>query len=234
MQHLTVNQGIRRRRHEIDAGSTPGNPTHSTSLPPSWPGSTAGTVIDLDISQHPPSRTGSSSLTPTPNFAIQFSGERGPSVSTRPGFTELRQESQNSSALRYLPIRPLLVYLSHLTNSSWFWALLALVSLITQITQIEDVSPHLQSVSQSTELIITVLFDAEIASQLFETWPNWHLHRAETWVDLMSAIGSTALLVPGLHHSGMYSLLTLFPLMRLHRLRLLVLKTQRHFVSDFF
>ncbi|KAI0321538.1 Ion transport protein-domain-containing protein [Amylostereum chailletii] len=101
----------------------------------------------------------------------------------------------------------------------WCWVALALLSLVLQATFGVDLDPTHREVLDKSELILTILFDAEILIRIAGHFPDWRsfMHKGNNWLDTVLAIGSTIILIPAVHNSRAYPWLTVFELMRFYR-----------------
>ncbi|KAF9265047.1 hypothetical protein L218DRAFT_899321 [Marasmius fiardii PR-910] len=108
--------------------------------------------------------------------------------------------------------------------SNWFWVLLALTSLVLQATRTSDSSEmHLQLMFWG-ELVITLLFDVEIVWRFLAALPDWRLFfsRAQNWLDLTLAVGSSIIQIPVIRESSLYPWFSIFQLGRFYRVILVV------------
>ena len=69
------------------------------------------------------------------------------------------------------------------------------------------------------ELVLTIAFDIEIAVRIVAHLPDWRSFfvQGDNYLDLVLAIGSTAIQIPVVHNSPAYAWLTIFQLARFYR-----------------
>ncbi|KAL0565893.1 calcium channel protein [Marasmius crinis-equi] len=108
--------------------------------------------------------------------------------------------------------------------SKWFWVLLALTSLVLQATRTSDSSDMHETLMSWGEFVITMLFDIEIAWRFLASLPDWRVFftRAQNWLDLVLAIGSSVIQIPVIKDSDYYPWFTIFQLARFYRVILVV------------
>ncbi|KAG7087347.1 hypothetical protein E1B28_013323 [Marasmius oreades] len=108
--------------------------------------------------------------------------------------------------------------------SKWFWVLLALTSLVLQATRTPDSSDMHQQLMFWGELVITLLFDVEMVWRFLAVLPDWRmfLSRAQNWLDLTLALGSSIIQIPFIRKSTLYPWFTIFQLGRFYRVILIV------------
>ncbi|KAL0066269.1 calcium channel protein [Marasmius tenuissimus] len=108
--------------------------------------------------------------------------------------------------------------------SKWFWVLLALTSLVLQATRTSDSTDMHEKLMSWGEFVITMLFDVEIVWRFLASLPDWRIFftRAQNWLDLALAIGSSVIQIPAIKNSELYPWFTIFQLARFYRVILVV------------
>ncbi|KAJ3901512.1 Ion transport protein-domain-containing protein [Lentinula edodes] len=117
----------------------------------------------------------------------------------------------------------------------WCWVLLALASLTLQATRTASVSSTHAEILSFGELGITFAFDLEIVVRMLATLPDWRSFfvRAQTWLDVILAVGSSIIQIPVIKDSTVYSWFTIFQLMRFYRVILEVPRMKPLLLSVF-
>lgn len=115
----------------------------------------------------------------------------------------------------------------------WCWVLLALASLTLQATRTASVSSTHAEILSFGELSITFAFDLEIVVRMLATLPDWRSFfvRAQNWLDVILAVGSSIIQIPVIKDSTVYSWFTIFQLMRFYRVILEVPRMKPLLVS---
>ncbi|KAJ4481205.1 Ion transport protein-domain-containing protein [Lentinula aciculospora] len=117
----------------------------------------------------------------------------------------------------------------------WCWVLLALASLTLQATRTASVSAMHAQILSFGELGITFAFDLEIVVRLLATLPDWRSFfiRAQNWLDVILAVGSSVIQIPVIKDSTVYPWFTIFQLMRFYRVILEVPRMKPLLLSVF-
>ncbi|GAW02071.1 calcium channel subunit cch1 [Lentinula edodes] len=117
----------------------------------------------------------------------------------------------------------------------WCWVLLALASLTLQATRTASVSSTHAEILSFGELGITFAFDLEIVVRMLATLPDWRSFfvRAQNWLDVILAVGSSIIQIPVIKDSTVYSWFTIFQLMRFYRVILEVPRMKPLLLSVF-
>ncbi|KAJ3718090.1 Ion transport protein-domain-containing protein [Lentinula guzmanii] len=117
----------------------------------------------------------------------------------------------------------------------WCWVLLALASLTLQATRTASVSSTHAEILSFGELGITFAFDLEIVVRMLATLPDWRSFfiRAQNWLDVILAVGSSIIQIPVIKDSTVYPWFTIFQLMRFYRVILEVPRMKPLLLSVF-
>ncbi|KAJ3843127.1 Ion transport protein-domain-containing protein [Lentinula raphanica] len=117
----------------------------------------------------------------------------------------------------------------------WCWVLLALASLTLQATRTASVSATHAEILSFGELGITFAFDLEIVVRWLATLPDWRsfFTRAQNWLDVILAVGSSIIQIPVIKDSSVYPWFTIFQLMRFYRVILEVPRMKPLLLSVF-
>ncbi|KAJ3763499.1 Ion transport protein-domain-containing protein [Lentinula raphanica] len=117
----------------------------------------------------------------------------------------------------------------------WCWVLLALASLTLQATRTASVSATHAEILSFGELGITFAFDLEIVVRWLATLPDWRsfFTRAQNWLDVILAVGSSIIQIPVIKDSTVYPWFTIFQLMRFYRVILEVPRMKPLLLSVF-
>ncbi|KAK7047557.1 calcium channel protein [Paramarasmius palmivorus] len=101
---------------------------------------------------------------------------------------------------------------------------LALTSLVLQATRTSEVSETHSQLMSWGELVITLLFDLEIAWRIVASLPDWRgfFRHGHNILDLVLAIGSSVIQLPWVKNSMVYPWFTIFQLARFYRVILVV------------
>ncbi|THU96001.1 hypothetical protein K435DRAFT_778779 [Dendrothele bispora CBS 962.96] len=120
-------------------------------------------------------------------------------------------------------------------HSRWIFVIFALTSVVLQATRTANVSPVHADIMYYGELIITLLFDAEIIIRFLATLPEWRSFFAfgNNWLDLILAVGSSVIQIPVIQNSTVYPWFTIFQLARFYRVILEVPRMRPLLLSVF-
>ncbi|KAJ3714680.1 Ion transport protein-domain-containing protein [Lentinula raphanica] len=119
------------------------------------------------------------------------------------------------------------VFLQKLYSISW--------SLTLQATRTASVSTTHAKILSFGELGITFAFDLEIVVRWLATLPDWRsfFTRAQNWLDVILAVGSSIIQIPVIKDSSVYPWFTIFQLMRFYRVILEVPRMKPLLLSVF-
>ncbi|GAA5981675.1 hypothetical protein JCM10908_004562 [Rhodotorula pacifica] len=109
------------------------------------------------------------------------------------------------------------------------WVALILVSICFQANRSFDMSDRADRLADWMEFSITLALDADILIRLFSYLPDWRLFfsRNSNRVDLILAVATTILILPGVFETAAYSWLTVFQIARFYRVILAIPRPRR-------
>lgn len=109
------------------------------------------------------------------------------------------------------------------------WVALILVSICFQANRSFNMSEHADRLADWMEFAITLALDAEILIRIFTYLPDWRQFFSgnSNRVDLLLAVVTTILILPGIFETSAYAWLTIFQIARFYRVILAIPRTRR-------
>ncbi|KKK17638.1 hypothetical protein P175DRAFT_0431647 [Aspergillus ochraceoroseus IBT 24754] len=102
-------------------------------------------------------------------------------------------------------------------KTRWLWIAIIILDLVVQGLRSSDMSPRREKGIEQTETVITLIFLFEIIIRFASDWRKFHTKRAN-WADLLLAVITSIIQIPPIKNSGrLYSVLTLFQILRVYR-----------------
>ncbi|KAK3383891.1 Ion transport protein-domain-containing protein [Lasiosphaeria ovina] len=109
----------------------------------------------------------------------------------------------------------------------WIWVVTIAYGLLCQAFRTANMTPSRETFVNTSELIVTIFLDIEIAIRLVADFRRFH-HRMSNLFDLMLAVITTIILIPPIRNAGqVYNWLTVFQLLRVYRLVLVIPMTKK-------